>query len=313
MHSSNHWFIAAAASIGLAMNAHAAKTGYYAEAGIEHDSNLTVDELEGASGESDQAFLLGVGGEVSGQPIESLTLTAAYDFTSRQYDTLDTFDQDVHLASVDIGYDIGSVTIGASHHYSHAVLDAEPFLDYHRSSVYLGKLIDDDLYVTGSLINARKSFDNSDARDAHISGASLEGFFFFNGTRTLLASGLQVNKEDARADEFDYQVLAVHTRLKHQFGLLGQQSQVQTGLRYETRDYDEKLTATGAPIPVIGRNIANSDARSNRIVSMDVSWAVDLTEWLTTEAKVEHFDYRSPMDSAEYDKTLASLTVRANF
>lgn len=303
-----------AATLSLSAAVQAATFEYYAETGFEYDSNLTVDELDQSSNKSDNALLLGAGAEVTGNPLEQLTLTAAYDLSTRRYQSNAAFDQDIHLLSLDASYQIGSLTLGASQHSSHARLDSEAFLNVHRSSLYLGKLIGDDLYVMASLIDGRKSFHGDDARDARIRGVGLDSFYFLNNGKTLLSAGLQRSKENASADVFDYQLLAGRARIRHHFDLYGQKSALQFGLRYETRDYDQRLTdMQGSGFPVFDQSAALSGSRTDKIRSLDLSWALDLTKRLRTEAKVERIDARSPVESADYSKTLVSLGLRASF
>lgn len=307
------WLIAAAVIAAVSADAQAAKVAGHVETGALYDSNLNVDELDQASDRSDHALLIDAGAEASGHPLDNLTLTGTYDFTSRNYASNDRFDQTIHLASVDLSYDIDSVTVGASHHYSHATLDSEPFLDYHRTSVYMGKLIDDDVYVMVSLLSKRKSFDHDQARDAHTRGVALDNFFFFNQRQTLLVFGLESDHQTARSDAYDYLMLAGRARVKHHFMVSGHRNTVQAGVRYEARDYDEPVSSVDNPmLPLAGPTQSNR-TRTDGILNADIRWSVGLTDWLTTEAKVEHTDYRSTLDSAEYAKTVASLTLRVDF
>ncbi len=308
----NQWLTAALLIAGLPANAKAATVDGHVETGALYDSNLNVAELNQASGKSDQALLLGAGAEASGHPLTNLTLTGTYDFTSRDYAANDAFDQTIQLASVDLSYDINSVTVGASHHYSHATLASEPFLDYNRTSVYLGKLLDDDVYVMASLLSKRKSFDKNNARDAHTRGVSLDNYFFFQQRQTLFVLGVEGNQQDANSDAYDYLMLAGRARFKHHFKVSGHQNTFQAGVRYEARDYDKPVSSVDQPmLPLAGP--APSSTRSDRIIIADIRWAVGLTDWLTTEAKVERSDYQSTLDSADYAKTVASLTLRADF
>lgn len=308
----NRWLTAAIVMAGVPVDAQAATANGHVETGVVYDSNLNVDELDQASGKDDQALLVGAGAEASGQPLENLTLTGTYDFTARDYASNDAFDQMIHLASVDLSYDINSVTLGASHYYSHATLDSESFLDYNRTSAYLGKLIDDDVYVMVSLLSKRKSFDHDDARDARTRGVSLDNFFFFNQHQTLLVIGLDGDHQDATSDAYDYRMLAGRARFKHHVGLAGHDSTFQIGVRYESRDYDEPVSSVEDPIlPLAGTT--PSRTRSDDILTADIRWRVGLTEWLSTEAKLERTNYRSTLNSADYDKTVASLTMRADF
>ena len=300
---------------GLTVTGQAATVGGHLATGYEYDSNLNVDELDQSSGDSDHAWILGAGLNAEGQPVENLTLTGSYDVTDRDYRDSDEFDRTLHLASLDLSYDFGSVTVGASHHYSHAILASEPFLDYHRSSVYLGKLVGDDVYLRASLLSKRKDFDDDPARDARTRGVSLDSFFFFNQTRTVFILGADGDDENADADAYDFRMLAVKTRLKHRFPVAGHEHTVQLGWRYEARDYEEPVSSVDNPLvsPLLGASDPTAEPRDDRIASFDASYGIGLTEWLTTEARLEYTDYRSSLDSAEYDETIASLNLRAEF
>lgn len=308
----NEWLTIALVVAGVSVDAQAATVDGHVETGALYDSNLNVDALNQASGKSDHGLLIDAGAKASGHPLDNLTLTGTYDFTSRHYASNDAFDQAIHLASVDLSYDIDSVTLGASHHYSHATLDSEPFLDYNRTSVYLGKLIDDDVYVMASLLSKRKSFANYNTRDARIRGISLDNFFFFNQRQTLFVLGLEGDHQNATSDAYDYRMLAGRARFKHHFNVSGHKNTFQVGARYEARDYDKPVSSRpGSMAPLV--TPAPSGTRSDGILTADIRWAVGLTDWLTTEAKLERTDYRSTLASAEYAKTVASLTLRADF
>ncbi|MEQ3623013.1 MAG: hypothetical protein ABNH34_15790 [Marinobacter sp.] len=123
----------------------------YLEGGYEHDSNVTVDELNSSADESDQAWVFDAGLEGILKPTERLNVTLGYSLSGRRYQNLDEFDQDIHLLSADVSYDFDPVTVGTSYYYSHATLGADPFLDFRRASVYLGSLLAEDVYLRGSL------------------------------------------------------------------------------------------------------------------------------------------------------------------
>ncbi|WP_322001719.1 hypothetical protein [Marinobacter alexandrii] len=300
---------------GLPVASQAASVGGHLASGYEYDSNLNVDELEQSSGESGQAWVLGAGVNAEGQPVENLTLTGSYDVTDRDYRDSEAFDRTLHLASLDLSYDFGTVTLGASHHYSYATLASDPFLDYQRSSVYLGKLVGEDVYLRASVLSKRKDFEDDPARDARTRGLSLDSFFFFNRTRTVFILGAEGDDENADADAYDFRMLAVKTRLKHRFPVAGHDHEVQIGWRYEARDYDEPVSSVENPMtsPLLGPSDPTSEPRDDRIATVDASYGIGLTEWLTTEARLEYTDYRSSLDSAQYDETVASLNLRAEF
>lgn len=289
----------------------------YLEGGFEHDSNVTVDELNSSSDESDEAWVFDAGLEGVLKPTEPLNVTLGYSLSGRRYQSLDQFDQDIHLLSADISYDFDPVTIGTSYHYSHATLGSDPFLDFSRASVYLGSLLGEDVYLLASLQDKSKDFDDSEARDADIRGVSLDSFFFFNQARSHLLIGLDGDREDAEADAYDNDLLRVRVALVHKFTLGGEDNRLRLGWRYEDREYDEVTVTSSDPLlsdPLTGDLVERSTSRrADRARILEASWRIGLNDVFSVEPSISRGVYTSNVDSADYDKTVAGITLRAGF
>lgn len=289
----------------------------YVESGFEHDSNVSVDELNSSADKSDQAWVFDAGLDGILKPVDPLTVTLSYSLSGRRYQTLDQFDQTIHLVSADISYDIDPITIGSSYHYSEATLGSDPFLDYQRASVYLGSLIGEDVYLLASLQDKRKDFDDSNARDADIRGVSLDSFFFFNNARSHLVLGLDRDREDAEADAFDNDLLRIRAALVHKFILGGEDNRLRFGWRYEDRDYEEIVIAGSAQQfnnPLTGGLMERTvSERADRAHILEASWRIGLNEVFSLEPSVSRGRYSSNEESADYDKTVAGVTLRAAF
>lgn len=294
-----------------------ARVNGHLEGGFEHDSNVTVDELNTSSDKSDEAWIFDAGLEGVLKPTEPLNITLGYSLSGRRYQSLDQFDQDIHLLSADISYDFDPVTIGTSYHYSHATLGSDPFLDFSRASVYLGSLVGEDVYLLASLQDKRKDFDDSDARDADIRGVSLDSFFFFNQARSHLVVGLDADREDAEADAYDNDLLRLRVALVHKFILNGEDNRLRFGWRYEDREYDEVTVTSSDPLfndPLTGDLTERSTSqRADRAHILEASWRIGLNDVFSVEPSISWGKYTSNVDSADYDKTVAGVTLRAGF
>lgn len=289
----------------------------HVEGGYEHDSNVTVDELNSSSDESDQAWVFDAGLESMLKPTEPLNVALGYSLSGRRYRTLDQFDQDIHLLSADISYDFDPITVGTSYHYSHATLGSDPFLDFSRASVYLGSLLGEDVYLLASLQDKSKDFDDSDARDADIRGVSLDSFFFFNQARSHFLIGLDGDREDAEADAYDNDLLRVRVALVHKFTLGGEGNRLRLGWRYEDREYDQVTVTSSNPFlsdPLAGELSERSTSqRADRARILEASWRIGLNDVVSVEPRISWGQYTSNVDSADYDKTVAGVTLRAGF
>lgn len=289
----------------------------YVEGGFEHDSNVTVDELNASADKSDQAWTFDAGLDGILKPVDPLTISLGYSVSGRRYENLDEFDQNIHLLSADINYDFDPVTIGTSYHYSRATLGSEPFLDFRRASVYLVSLIGEDVYLQASLQGQRKDFEDSDARDADIRGVSLDSFFFFDQAGSHLVIGLDGDREDAQADAFDNELLRFRAALVHKFTLAGEDNRLRFGWRYEHREYDE-VDVTGSDsrfnnLLTGGLTERTESERADRAQILEASWRIGLNEVFSLEPSVSWGRYSSNEESADYDKTVAGVTLRAEF
>ena len=260
-------------------------------AGFEHDSNVSVDDLNASSDQSDQAWVFDAGLEGVLKPAQRLNLTLGYSLSGSRYRELDQFDQDIHLLSADLSYDFDPVTIGTSYHYSHSVLGSEPFLDFHRASAYLGSLIDDDVYLLASLQEKRKDYEESEARDSDIRGASL--------------------------DSFDNDVWRLRATLLNRFLLGGEDNRIRLGWRYETRDYDQPAVSSSGSFldnPFTGDFIDTSASRrAEKANVFEASWRIGLNGTFSVEPSVSHGIYQGTEDSTDYSRTIAGVTLRADF
>ena len=292
----------------------------YVEGGFEHDSNVTVDELNTSADKSDQAWVFGAGLDAVLKPVDPLIVTLGYSLSGKRYQSFDQFDQNIHLLSADISYDVDPVTIGTSYHYSQATLGtngSDPFLDFRRASVYLGSLIGEDVYLLASLQDKRKDFDDSDARDADIRGISLDSFFFFNQAQSHFLFGLDGDREDAQADAFDNDLLRFRAALVHQFTLGGGANRLRLGWRYENREYDEVDIIGSEPTftnPLTGDvTERTTNQRADRAHILDASWRIGLNDVFSLEPSVSWGRYSSNEESADYNRTVAGVTLRAGF
>jgi len=297
-----------------------ARLNGYVEGGFEHDSNVTVDELNTASDRSDGAWVFDAGLDGILKPADPVTITLGYSFSGRRYQSLEQFDQNIHLLSADISYDFDPVTIGTSYYYSKATLGpngSDPLLDFRRASVYLGSMVGEDLYLRASLQDKRKDFEESNARDSDIRGVSLASYFFFNQASSHVLLGLDGSREDAKSEAFDNDLLRVRTALVHKFSLGGEDNRLRFGWRYEKRQYDEVDVSGSFPQfsnPLTGvLTERTTSERADNAHILEASWRIGLSEVFSLEPSVSWGHYSSNEASADYQKAVAGVTLRAGF
>ncbi|WP_194755517.1 surface lipoprotein assembly modifier [Aliidiomarina indica] len=266
----------------------------------EHNSNVSVSELETAIGESDTATLIELALDAQWQPAESWNIDGGYSYSDRRYHEFSEFDLAMHLIYADVSYDFDVYTVGANYYFADANLGGDSFLDLHQRSVYLARMLGDQFYARFALNQSEKTFADFSERDADTLGGAIDLFYFFNEGRSFLLFGANHDDEDARNNEFSYQANTLRVRYSTRFAFASGDGRFQLGYRWHDRDYE-------------GISAAIGQARSDRHQVIDARVEVPVWRQLSLIGQVERGDYSSNLDSADYDETRASIGVRLRF
>jgi hypothetical protein len=268
--------------------------------GAEHNNNLSVSQLESASGQSDTAATMDANLDMSWQPVARLNAEVGYSYTGSRYQEIDSFDLDMHLLYTDLSYDFSVLTLGANYYYADADLGGDNFLELNQYSLYAGRLFGADWYLRGALNFSRKEFASFGARDADNNGFSVDLYRFFNQGRSSVTLGYAYEDEDTSGPSFVYAADTLRLRLNHRFMLATKEARLQVGYRFHDRDY---VNIT----PII--NVPRDD--SQRVA--DARLEVDLAEHVALIARWENGDYESRLPSADFSDNRILLGVRVSF
>ncbi|WP_027329029.1 hypothetical protein [Marinimicrobium agarilyticum] len=291
------------------------------QAGGAYDSTLSVASLDQISNQGDWANVLygRVGGEL--YPTERITLKGSYSLSSRRYHEVSEFDQDLGIASLDAAIDLAGITWGLSRHMADAELASEPLLDLTQNSLYAAKLFSSGVYVRGAYTDSEKRFENNRDRNADDEELAADVYYFLNESRTFWSLGVGRQVEHAHSPAFDNTALKLRARYSHTGSIAGQESRIQLGWRYQDRDYgneeslpvtdsgtEQGLPGTGSAMSPTGRG-----TRHDRSHVVEAIWTLSFLEWLALETKVEHGNYRSNFDAADYRETGVSALLSVEF
>lgn len=262
-----------------------------AEVGIggEYDSNVSVDELDASSSESDYALIVDAELQVDHSFNDSLDMAVTYDFSQSNYDQFSDLDRQTHLLGLDLGADMGAINSGLSLYYIHARLDGEEFLEYYRASPYVSGFLSKKWFARGAYVYSDKRIAQNPGRDADSHAAEGDLYFFRRGLRSYFNLGYKYKDEDAVEDRFDYSASNIKLRYIHRFDVFGDVLKTEFSWRYEYRDYSS-IT------PSIGEE--REDKRQR--------WKLDLEYPVLEKGAIQLYtgyaDYDSNFPRSDYDQ-----------
>lgn len=269
------------------------------ESGLAHDSTLAVTELDNSSNMSDTAVLLNA--KISGDWRKyDTTVSGAYSYRGTDYQQADAFDLKIQHYYVDIKHDFDHFSLGGNYHHADAQLDNTDFLTLKQHSVYVSKLFHDSVYLRLSGTEKDKQFDGRRERNADNNGLNADAYWFFNSGKRFISAGIGREQEDAVSDEFDFDAISLKVLLSNKFTLLQKDSQLQLGWTYSDRDYTDSQ-------PFLAYK------RDDQRMLSTLEWTVSFNQYLSASSKLEYGDYRSDLADADYNETMAAVTLKARF
>jgi hypothetical protein len=220
---------------------------YSAEVGIggEYDSNVTVDEVDLTSSESDYALILDAGFGASKAIADRFEIAGTYDVSQTLYDEFDRVDRQTHILGTDMSLDHDSVDTGMSLYYIMSRLDNDRFLDLVRVSPSVSGFLAKKWFARGAYVYFNKSIDTRPDRDADTHSGELDLYYFLRGLRSYFNLGYRFRDENAEGARYDYTSNAVKLRYIQRFELLSRIAKVELSWRYEDRDYSSETPSIG--------------------------------------------------------------------
>ncbi len=260
--------------------------------GAEYDSNVSVDEIDAASEQSDYAAILGAQFEYQHEFNGAAEISLGYDFTQTLYNEFSNLDRQTHMLSADLKHKVKAVDIGVSYHYIDSKLDNDDFMTLKRASPYASMFLSRKIFARAAYVYTDKEIINRSARDANTDTGELDVYWFRRGLRSYFNIGYRYKNENANAARFDYKSNSVKLRYIQRFQLFERLAKLELAWRYEDRDYS-------SPTPSIQQDRADERHR----------WEIDLEIPVLEDAAVLFYykfsDYDSNLPRADYRQHVA--------
>lgn len=273
--------------------------------GIQSDDNVTTDETDTTSNQSDEAAVFEVSGtyQLLDESKVGVGLELGYDFFQSLYDTLTDFDLQSHTFSASAEREIEGFDTGLTYLYTRTFLGGDDFLALHNLSPTLGYAVTSIWYVSLRYSYQNKDFISSDPRDADQHSGTFDNFLFFMQGKGYLSLGYRAEGEDTEGDEFDYFGHFFHARLKTPIRLkpVEQWNPVLTlSYEYSKKDFSNVTASIG-------------DKREDTRTTIALGLSADLTERVFAKFDYEHIEAVSNLSSSDFDENVVTFSLGARF
>ena len=269
-------------------------------AGYAWDDNVGLDELERATGESDEVTTLEIQGSALFSYQDRASLRVLAGLVDDSYQEFSQVDRRTESLGVNLEAQVGKATVGVNWFDVSADLDDEKFLTYERLSPYLAGFLSKQWFLRGEYVYGEKTIARRPGREADSHSVSLDSYYFIQGLKRYAVVGYTFRVDNARANRYDYEAHAIKARYVHRKNLGQLSLELEIEGKYEDRQYK-------APDPMIGTE--REDTRWRFSAELRLS----LTDYASWAVKIKNSDYDSNLPTASYSDLVVGTEIRLSF
>lgn len=289
----------------------------YATAEREHDSSVSLEQVDDVSRESDYANQLKWGLGAKWQATDSLQFSTQYLGKHKDYDEFTEYDLNQHHLALSSKFTYSGIGYGYRFDGVKAKVDGEDFLNFSQSTLALDKLSDSSFYMRAAISINKKDFIQLDERDAQATVFGLDSMAFSTSGRSHVSVNASVKNEVAEEKLFDNKTLSLKVSFQHKFASTHFPTTFVTGIRYAHKAYDsfDITFANNSGGILTGFQPQNSidETRVDLLKQWTTSLDVGLNDWLGLILKVTYADNDSNYDAVKYDERIISAGLSARF
>ena len=264
------------------------------------DDNVGLDELERATGESDEVTTLEAQGSALITLFDRTTLRMSAGLVDDSYAKFSVVDRRTESWGLNLESQLGETTLGINWFDVSADLDKQQFLTYQRLSPYLARFISKQWFLRSEYVYGEKEIERRPGRGADSHSISLDSYYFIRGLKRYALLGYTYRVDDANANRYDYESHALKLRYVHRatLGSLPLEMELETKLeerRYKSTD------------PVI------STEREDTRVRFSGEIRLLITEYASVALQLKNSDYDSNVETASYNDLVVGTEFRLSF
>ena len=269
-------------------------------AGYAWDDNVGLDELERATGESDEVTTLEIQGSALFSYQDRMSLRVLAGLVDDSYQEFSQVDRRTESLGVNLEAQLGKATVGVNWFDVSADLDAKEFLTYERLSPYLAGFLSKQWFLRGEYVYGEKTITRRPGREADSHSVSLDSYYFIQGLKRYAVVGYTFRIDNARANRYDYDSHAIKARYVHRENLGHLPVELEIEGKYEDRQYK-------APDPMIGTE--REDTRWRFSAELRLSF----TDYASWAVMIKNSDYDSNLPTASYSDLVVGTEIRLSF
>jgi len=264
------------------------------------DDNVGLDELERATGESDEVTSLEAKGSALITLFDRTTLRVSAGIVDDAYKKFSVVDRRTESWGINLEGQFGNTTLGVNWFDVSADLNKAQFLTYSRISPYVARFLSKQWFLRGEYVYGEKEIERRPGRGADSHSVSLDSYYFIRGLKRYALLGYTYRVDDANANRYDYESHAVKLRYVHRASLGSVPVEFELETKVEDRQYK-------APDPAIDTEREDTRVRFSGEIRLL------LTEYVSVALHLKNSDYDSNLETAAYNDLVVGTEFRLSF
>ena len=269
-------------------------------AGYAWDDNVGLDELERATGESDEVTSLEIQGSAEFSFDDRASVRISAGLVDDSYRQFSQVDRRTESLGINLETQLGKATVGVNWFDVSADLDDEAFLTYERISPYVAGFLSKQWFLRGEYVYGEKTIARRPGREADSHSVSIDSYYFIQGLKRYAVLGYTFRVDNARANRYDYDSHALKLRYVHRESLANLPLELELEGKFEDRRYK-------SPDPFI------QTEREDTRLRLSAELRLLITEYASVSVHVKNSDYDSNLPTASYSDLVVGTELRLSF
>ena len=269
-------------------------------AGYALDDNVGLDELERATGQSDEVTSLEIQGSAEFSFNDRASVRVSAGLVDDSYRQFSKVDRRTESLGINVETQLDKATVGINWFDVSADLDDEAFLTYQRLSPYVAGFLSKQWFIRGEYVYGEKTIARRPGREADSHSVSIDSYYFIQGLKRYAVLGYTFRVDNARANRYDYDSHALKLRYVHRESLAKLPLELELEGKFEDRQYK-------SPDPFIQTEREDTRLRFSAELRLLIS------EYASVSVHLKNSDFDSNLPTASYSDLVVGTALRLSF